>query len=115
MPQAATIALVAGALLFKLPYAYYVLLRCVCCAVFAYVGFTIRDKNSTWTWVFGALAAIYNPFVPLRANREFWIITNIGTIIVTVVSIIIVKPDRRPVNSKPEHHDSSAHPRIDRE
>jgi hypothetical protein len=38
------------------------LLRWICCPIFAYSAFAAHEKNrGLWVWVFGALAALYNP------------------------------------------------------
>jgi len=46
------------------PYSFYMLLRWVCCAIFAYSAFAAHERNRLlWVWVFGALAALYNPIL----------------------------------------------------
>jgi hypothetical protein len=64
---------VAGLLVFaaveRHPYSYYTLLRWICCPVFAYSAFAAYEKNRVlWVWVFGVLAALYNPI--FRVHRE---------------------------------------------
>lgn len=69
------------------PYAYYQLLRIVCFGVFVYIAIdlyrtivllrTLSLKTSdlkVWTWIFLALALIYNPFVPFHLERDEGII-----------------------------------------
>ena len=42
------------------PYGYYILLRWVCCGVFAYLAFKALDQgHQGWVWVLGITAAVY--------------------------------------------------------
>jgi hypothetical protein len=75
------------------PYGYYVLLRWVCCAVFAYLAFQVHASNKkNWTWILGVTAAIYNPILPLHLTREIWSVVNIVTIGVAAASAIALAP-----------------------
>jgi len=74
------------------PYGYYILLRWICCAVFAYLALKANaDNNSYWTWIFGVTAAIYNPIVPLHLTREIWTVVNIITIGISIGSLFILR------------------------
>ena len=74
-------------------YGYYVLLRFICCAVFAYLTVeAIRHKNEQWAWILGVVAAIYNPFIRLAFTREFWSVINIVTAVLAVMSIFTLIP-----------------------
>ena len=52
------------------PYAYYILLRWVYCAVFAYLTWQafIQGRHG-WVWVLGFTGAIYNPLIPVHLTR----------------------------------------------
>ena len=75
------------------PYAqrkdFYTLLRWVCCAAFAYSAITaIQMKRVVWTWIFGVLAVLFNPLVPVYLQRATWQIidwTAIGVIVVAAI------------------------------
>ena len=42
------------------PYGYYILLRWVCCAAFAYLAVKALGQNQQgWVWVLGITAAVY--------------------------------------------------------
>lgn len=75
------------------PYGYYVLLRWVSCAVFAYLACQASaSKEREWVWVLGVAAAIYNPIVPVHLTREIWSVVNVVTIAMAVASIFVIKP-----------------------
>jgi hypothetical protein len=72
------------------PYSFYTLLRWICCPIFAYSAFSAHEKNRVlWVWVFGALAALYNPIFRVHLDRSTWIGVNwftVGAIIVAAVA-----------------------------
>lgn len=62
--------------------AFYTLLRVVVCLT-AVVGFVAarRTGAESWVWVFGVIAVVYNPLVPLYLHsRGLWTIINLVTI-----------------------------------
>jgi hypothetical protein len=74
------VAALALALL-PLPYGYYLLLRVVMCGLFSYLAYlSWQSRGQGLTWVCGAIAVTYNPFVPLHLGREVWVLVNIATI-----------------------------------
>ena len=74
------------------PYGYYIFLRFVCCAVFAYLTVqAIGQQKEKWAWVFGVTAAIYNPFVRVALGRELWSVVNIATVVIAVSSCFVLK------------------------
>jgi len=83
---------VAGLLVFaaveRHPYSFYTLLRWICCPVFAYSAFAAHGKKRVpWVWVFGVLAALYNPVFRVELDRGTWIIVNwltVGTILIAI-------------------------------
>lgn len=74
------------------PYGYYVLLRFVCCAVFAYLTLrALAQQKESWAWVLGVTAALYNPFFRVALNRELWSVVNIATIGIAVASVYVLR------------------------
>ena len=62
IPQAIVIPMLLWALIPANPYGYYILLRWICCAAFAYLAINAWGLNKIgWVWVLGVTAAIYNP------------------------------------------------------
>ena len=75
MPK--TVIYIAAAFLFvgvlPLPHGYYMLLRFVACAVFAWAAYiTYEKKVEVLPWVFGILAIAFNPIVKIHFPREVW-------------------------------------------
>ena len=78
------------------PYGYYILLRWVCCAIFAYFAHVALEKNNKeLVWILGIIAFIYNPILPLHLNRPLWTIVNIATIFVIFRSFKVLAPKLR--------------------
>jgi len=74
------------------PYGYYILLRWVCCGVFAYLTLkALENENQGWVWVLGITAVIYNPIIRIHLTREIWSVINVITIGIAIVSIVTLK------------------------
>jgi FtsH-binding integral membrane protein len=93
IPQLTVICLLLWALNPSNPYSYYILLRWVCCAAFAYLALrAIATEQQDWVWILGLSAVIYNPVFPVHQAREIWTVINVATIVLAVVSILALKP-----------------------
>lgn len=102
IPQAIVSCMLLWALNPSNPYGYYILLRWVCCAVFAYLAMQASGyKQQDWVWVLGVTAAVYNPIVPVHLTREIWSVLNLITIGIAVVSVFGVSPKDNPVSANP--------------
>ena len=89
IPQVICIIMLLWALNPNNPYAYYTLLRWVCCGIFAYLAFqSFEQKKQGWTWLLGITALLYNPIFPVHLNRELWSVVNVVTIIILITAII---------------------------
>ena len=72
---------------------YYKLGKLIVCGISAYIAYcaaTVSGRTG-WAWLFGALAATYNPFLPLRMRRDDWVALDFLTGIAFVVSVFWVK------------------------
>jgi hypothetical protein len=79
----------------KHPYSFYTLLRWICCAAFAYSAFTAHEKSRVpWIWIFGVLALLFNPILPVHLRRDTWQIVDWATIGVIVVAAIVFWRDK---------------------
>lgn len=67
-----------------MPYGYYVLSRTVACAVCAYACIQASGRKRVgWAWLFGALAVLYNPLVPIHLrSKMIWALVNGATLAV---------------------------------
>jgi len=73
------------------PYAYYILLRWVCCGIFIYLAVQANElKKKDWIWVLGILAAIYNPIIRVHLTRTIWSFVNVITIGIALASIFVL-------------------------
>ena len=83
----------AGMLFYALadhPYAYFTLLRFIVCTVASYCAVQANSqKNEQWTWVYGVIAVLFNPIIPIHLSRGLWIIIDLAAAIVILVSLFI--------------------------
>ncbi|MFA4994172.1 MAG: DUF6804 family protein [Bdellovibrionales bacterium] len=77
------LAAVLCALLFlaiaPLPYGYYTFLRiaiCVASAIFLYAAWSENNK-SIWVFVWGGIAILFNPIIPIHLSKEVWGVIDI--------------------------------------
>jgi hypothetical protein len=80
-------------------YGYFVLLRWIVCGVSIYCSYLSYSKNIiSWTWVFGFVAILFNPFAPIRLDRLTWAYFDIAIGFLLLVSIILVKESNSTKN-----------------
>lgn len=81
---ATALIILLGFAFLPLPYAYYMFLRILVTASFAYLCWKrSTSQRSGVAWLFGVAAAIYNPFMPLHLGRELWTVVNLVTIVLS--------------------------------
>lgn len=70
--------------LLPMPYGYYFLSRLVVFVCAIYFAMQLNDQSdTTWVWIFGFLALLYNPFIPIHlGSKGLWVIVNIITAII---------------------------------
>ena len=55
------------------PYGYYQVLRFFTCGVAVYVAFMGYNWQKIWAvWLFGFIALLFNPLIPVHLSRELW-------------------------------------------
>jgi FtsH-binding integral membrane protein len=82
------------------PYAYYILLRWVCCGIFFYLSFqALEQEKQNFVWILGITALIYNPIFRVHLNRELWSIINIITIVIAFISIFALRTKNNKSNT----------------
>jgi hypothetical protein len=76
------------------PYGYYQLLKFVVCGAAGYIAFTAYSWKKIWAmWLFGFIAILFNPLIPIYLSREVWQpIDIICGILFVVVAFILKKP-----------------------
>lgn len=68
--------------LLPFPYGFYVFLRIVVCitaAILVYHEQRQRYRISFWVIVFGLMAVLFNPIIPVHLTREIWIPINVAS------------------------------------
>jgi len=70
------------------PYAYYTLLRWAICILAAIVAYRFYETKSTsWTVVFAVIAVLFNPIAPIILTKGIWVIIDLITAVLFIVSI----------------------------
>jgi hypothetical protein len=74
------------------PYGYYQLLRFVVCGVSVYVAFIAYNWQKIWaTFLFGFIAVLFNPLIPIHLSRELWQPIDTICAIIFLIAILILK------------------------
>lgn len=80
------------------PYGYYMLLRIFVCATSAYTAYGFSQRNrSGLAWVFGVVAVLYNPVLPIFLNRALWFPIDLASAIAFAWSVRCDRVDRNAV------------------
>jgi hypothetical protein len=79
------------AVLFEPPYGFYTMLRFVVTIYCGYVAYTFykmsEGKNYLYV-LFGLLAILFNPIVPIHLDRETWQIIDGGMVIMSFIPFL---------------------------
>ena len=80
----------SGLALLDMPYGYYQLLRLVVFICAGWLAWKYIERNRTvGIIVFGLVALIFNPVMPLHFQRDTWAILNIATALVFVAGWVL--------------------------
>ena len=99
IPAAVASVLLLGAL-GQWPYGYFTLLRWVTCIAAVIVAYNAYDWGHTWAvWVFGFVAILFNPLVPVYLSRDIWRPIDVATALLFTIAILaIARPSNRQGN-----------------
>lgn len=77
------------------PYGYYTLLRFVVCGVSAYGAYFSSEiiMRKGWVWIFGMIAILFNPIIPIHLDRDTWAIIDVVVAGVLGVSLFLLKTE----------------------
>jgi hypothetical protein len=74
------------------PYGYYQLLRFVVCGAGVYVAYTAYNWQKMWAvWLFGFIALLFNPLIPIHLSREIWQPINVVCAVLFIVIVFVLK------------------------
>ena len=67
--------------IFPLPIGYYFLVRLIVTIASVMIAWSLYQKNnkSPWMWIFGFIAILFNPLIPIYLNKALWIIIDLTT------------------------------------
>ncbi|MCH8275343.1 MAG: hypothetical protein IH851_11195 [Armatimonadetes bacterium] len=90
-------AIAAAAMLFYAtgdhPYGYYQLLRVVVCVSALVATWVAVQEEIVWAiWVFGAIAVLFNPLIPVHLNKETWrYIDGLSGVLFVVGGVLVAR------------------------
>lgn len=74
------------------PYGYYQILRWVICGLSGYLAYSAyNEKKNAWAWIFGILAILFNPILPIYLDRDTWSVIDAITAVIIFISIFKMK------------------------
>ncbi|MBN2021068.1 MAG: hypothetical protein JW749_12695 [Sedimentisphaerales bacterium] len=74
------------------PYGYYQLLRFVICGASIYVAFMAYNWHKIWaTWLFGFIAVLFNPLIPIHLSRELWQPIDVVCALLFIIDAVAIK------------------------
>jgi hypothetical protein len=74
------------------PHGFYTFLRIVVCATAIFLATqAYRIQKILWTWLFGAIGALFNPIFPIYMRRAQWRWFDVLTLVVLSVSLGVVR------------------------
>ena len=91
IPSLIAAAVLLGAL-GQWPYGYYQLLRFVVCGVSVYIAVMAYQWQKIWAvWLFGFVAVLFNPLIPIHLSREIWQPVDVICAILFIVMVFVLK------------------------
>jgi hypothetical protein len=77
-----------------LPYGYYQFMRWAVCGIGIYLAVSAYRWKRAWaTWIFVAIAILFNPIFPIYLSREVWLpIDCIGSLLFSFSPLFLKKP-----------------------
>ncbi|APF18977.1 hypothetical protein Calab_3326 [Caldithrix abyssi DSM 13497] len=74
------------------PYGFYTLLRLIVFAATAFLAWlAYKCQKHGWIWIFGFMALLFNPLIPVHLGRELWMMVDLFVAIFLIISIFVFK------------------------
>jgi ribosome silencing factor RsfS/YbeB/iojap len=95
IPSAACAVVLLIAASTQWPYFMYVLLRVFICGSSAYIASRLYARHSVrLTWLFGAVALLFNPIIPVRMARSDWEVINVLAAVIFIAFLVHLNWDK---------------------
>ena len=78
----------------RMPYGFYTFTRIVVsvfAAYFAFVAWKGESLSQVWTAIFGLIAILFNPVIPIYLSRATWFYFDVGTALLIAVHLLFVR------------------------
>jgi len=77
------------------PYFMYVLLRVIICGSAAYIATRLHSRHRVpLAWLFGAIAVLFNPVLPVRMARSDWEVINVLAAVIFIAFLVHLNWDK---------------------
>jgi hypothetical protein len=83
------------------PYSFYVLLRVTICTIAVYSAYQATERKSAWAWIYGAVAVLFNPIIPIHMARSDWSRIDALTAIIFAVPMALKLAARQRTERQP--------------
>jgi hypothetical protein len=78
----------------RMPYGYYAFTRIVVCgfgALLAFVAWEDGPVSRLWSVIFGLLAVLFNPMIPIYLNRDSWFYFDLLAAVLFAAHLLFVR------------------------
>ena len=74
------------------PYGFFTLLHLIVFGTTTYLTWSAyRSEKQTWIWIFGFIALVFNPLIPLHLGRDLWMWVDLLVAVFLIISIFAFK------------------------
>jgi len=74
------------------PYGFFTLLRLVIFGTTVYLSWlAYKSEAQTWIWIFGFIALVFNPLIPLYLGRNLWVVIDLFVAVFLIISFFAFK------------------------
>lgn len=78
------------------PYGFYILLRWIISFSSVFIAYIFyKSKLPSWLFVFGAIAFLFNPIIPIYLTKSNWIAIDLISSILFFISAYSIKNDKK--------------------
>jgi hypothetical protein len=79
----------------RMPYGYYTFIRVVVCGFAGFLAYVSwegdRPVTQFWSVIFGLVAILFNPIIPIYLSRATWAYFDIGTAMLIAAHLVFVR------------------------